>query len=129
MIKVVALCMFMVGCASTRSIEQPQMHQDVSTNVPPPGFVEYSYSDDRTFQDIKDQAAADEEAAYNHSIEKISATMADESLKLEMCEGVYGKNGKEYKALLKQTCEIDMLVDSRSGHHSKPYCNQKSSKP
>lgn len=75
-------------------------------------------------QQTEVQKAAHEEQTYNDSVTKIEGQLQDERLQILMCTEVHGVQGKECWSLLGRFCEIDTVLDSRSGHHTKEYCNQ-----
>jgi len=67
---------------------------------------------------------AREAQTYRNSLNKIEEQLGTERLQLLMCHEVHGLQGQECWALLNKFCEISMLIDTRSGHHSKEYCGK-----
>lgn len=62
---------------------------------------------------------------YYTSVSEINRQIQTEKLILAMYIEQYGVHSKEYKAQLHKYCEVDMLLDTRSGHWEKPFCVSK----
>lgn len=120
----VMICLFsiLVGCSGHQ--QAPTSNAKVYDFKQPPTDLELTVSDHRTVKHPHPVVITNEEFEYNSSIDAIQKRFQDEYLKLTMHESVYGKDSEEYKAFLNKCCEVDMYIDSRSGHHTKPYCKK-----
>ena len=67
---------------------------------------------------------AREEETYRNSVSKIEEQLGTERLNLQACWSVYGEQSKECWSLLRKSCEVDTILDSRSGYHAKEYCSK-----
>lgn len=70
---------------------------------------------------------ADESQRHRDSVTKIDAEHSEQFLQYQMCLSVVAdglKDPQECQALLKNFCEVHMHIDSRGGHHEKPYCKK-----
>lgn len=85
-----------------------------------------------TLQDkvAQDHALTQEETVrrdhklYQDSLNDISNQFSDERLQMEMCGAVHSPRSVQCYALLQKFCEEDTVIDTHSGHHKKPYCDQ-----
>jgi hypothetical protein len=69
----------------------------------------------------RQEAEAKEEETYSASLDKINETFNREYQQYQSCLVVAEKLTMCFEQL-KETCSIDMILDSRMGHHLKPYC-------
>ena len=82
----------------------------------------------------RQEAEEKEEENYYASIDKIVETFNREYQQYESCLVVSPKIESCFQQL-QQVCKVDTILDSRIGHHQKPYCikqfldSQKLSKP
>lgn len=114
-----ATIILLVGCASTTNGTPPSAHID-KQQYNPPVEIELTLSD-RVRREH--EAIVNEENAYNASIQKIDDKMSHEHLDYYMCIAVSEEPNKEdCKEKLKVYCKETMMVDTRQGHHEKPYC-------
>jgi hypothetical protein len=119
-----------VACSSST----PPAHHTVvdSRDYTPPTDCEANHNTDGVQSDtcndmqLKErqrqerEAQVSEQKAYDDSLEKITQTIRDEGLLLQMCNASGTK--KECAEMLASYCKVDMLIDSRGGHWHKPYC-------
>lgn len=110
----------LTGCATTTQpiIAQPSTSSRV---INPATETEVFLTEQETAQQ---EAESKEEETYNSSLDKINATFNSEYQQYQTCLVI---NPKPDNCLtqLKQVCKIDTLIDSRGGHHNKPYCDTK----
>jgi hypothetical protein len=114
-----ATIILLVGCASTSNGTPPPAPVD-KQQYNPPVEIELTLSD-RVRREH--EAILNEENAYNASLQKIDDKMTHEHLDYYMCIAVSEKPNKEdCKEKLKAYCKEAMMIDTRRGHHEKPYC-------
>jgi hypothetical protein len=124
--KKLAMCVFvcLCACSSTQKVASTPTND---TYYPPDPTPPFSFPV-LTVLDIRNEpvhpviVAEDEQTKYEESVNRIEKEIREEGLQVQMYAAVYGSNSKEYKAFLKNSCSIDVLLDSRGDHHNKPYC-------
>ena len=107
----------LTSCAASPNIQQTQpLYEGFNT---PPNTTELLVSNDRETQER--EAAITEEKLYWQSVENITNTIREQALNIAICaEEATDKN--DCIAIKSRYCQVDMLIDSRGGHHNKPFC-------
>lgn len=104
-----------VACASNdRNMVQPTLtpSNDVSSsNQPPPSFNE------------EEHLSLKEEKSYQSSVSKIEERFHKEYLNYNICLETHGPSSQDCVNLLQRYCITSVLIDTRGGHHNKPYCS------
>lgn len=112
---------FLAACASTTGTNQSVQPID-RTLYQPPVEVDITISD-RVLRER--EAVVKEEDAYNTSLKNIDDKMSRENLDYQMCSATSeAPDKKDCKEKLQQYCRENMMVDTRQGHHEKPYCRE-----
>lgn len=109
-----------------------------STSAPPPQTIDQSeyvyhapYDPEMTVferqKEVSDKQIADEELAYNKSVESINNEFGREMAKIGECQVAHpndklGRLSKQCMAVRKELCAVDVRIDSRGEYHHKPFC-------
>ena len=120
------LLVTVVILAACSSVQPPNQPSRLSQEIPesfstPPNTTELLVSNDRAQQ--AREAAITEERLYWESLDNITTKVRDEALNLAMCSEV-APNKDECGILKNNYCQVDVLLDSRGGHHKKPFCQE-----
>jgi hypothetical protein len=115
----VVMVVSMCACTS-HNVSQSQAPKQLDQSYyNPPNTSDLIVGDKKA---VERQAALDEEKAYWKSLENITTKIRNEALDIAICKEVEKDSG--CTVMLKYYCEVDELVDSRGGHHDKPYCKK-----
>lgn len=113
------------ACASTQKAPVQNTTElayiDPDENKPPTDF-EFTVKDSKPTE--HPVVITDEKETYNTSVNTINQTINREAQEWAHCgvESKLGAKDPTCKAMLKEFCSIDVLIDSRGEAHRKPYC-------
>ena len=115
---VIALLVCLTGCATSTPSSKPPVAYNKADYTPRKDF-ELTVNDK---PEVHYEVVMTEEQIYQHSLDQLRSEMEDENLQLQMCAEAHGSKNNVCKALRKNFCTTDELVDARGGRHKKPYC-------
>jgi hypothetical protein len=113
------LIVALTSCASNPSVQQPRPTEcSLRGDNTPPNTMEVVMSTEKQEQI---ESSITEEKLYWNSVDSITTRIREEALNLAICaEEATDKN--ECAAMRSKYCQVDILIDSRGGHHNKPFC-------
>ena len=92
----------------------------------PPSNFDWDFQQKEEFErKLSDrELIAIEQDRYEESLVNIENQIQTEHLNLQMTASMYGEKSKQYLAMKSKYCEVDMLLDTRSDHHTKYFCKK-----
>lgn len=110
----------LTGCANT-VVKVP--NSEVK-EIPQQDLAQLVVLDSKKSDKRHQKEQVSEQETYEKSLLNIDRIMSEEVLTYAVCVKDSGKNINECNAMMKSMCEIDMILDSRGGHHMKNYCSK-----